>query len=917
MKKLTLSVSMLLCLIFFSGNVQAQVPCLSANSQTNSVSGICFGCSVTNPGNAVDNSTTSFSVLTNMSPQLGNTEQKVRFPVTGQAVDSIRILISFSSQISNVAFISNVFVATYIGNTYNNDQVAITSANANLRILIPSPNFPPPDLRFAIVTIKASQAFDRAQIMIKPGTDLQTQHVNVHYAYIVVPSPTVAAKVINLCGYGKNATLKATNPTGVTFKWYLQPTGGLTVHTGSSYYLSSVTQSKTYYVESTKYGCANSPRTPVSVNVSNIPDAPVCKGDYICSGESATIYASSPGSAINWYTQSTGGIALGSNSPYTTIPLTYNKIYYAEAINRVGCKSQDRSPAPVTILKKGQPIMKWSHGLANKQAIKPLITNDGYIVGINYNGNIELIKYDTDGNQLWLRIYGGSQDDKISYLIQAVDGGIIIAGTTKSSDGDITDGNNGEYDIFLLKVDDNGNQQWNKTYGGSKNEELIDIIVTPENNYLIGSNTFSNNGDVTDGNNGASDYWLLEIDAFGNKIWNKTFGGSNDDKLVKVCSVPNGGYIAAGNSISTNGDITDHKGAEDFWIVKTNNSGTKQWAKSLGGSKEEELTNVLIMADGTYLLGGMTQSSNGDILNYHGVQDCFVAKLDKSGNKIWAKAYGGSDVEFSYSKVILLPAASGGFTMATVSSSDDGDINASNSFEGLWIFRANSLGIITSSRVYASAVISGDILNISGGGLLVGVATRENITDVTTPPHGPEFLFYDHWIFQTDQYGNIVWDGTYGSSYEDFFGTIQTTPDGGILLTGTGGRFDGDINGPAGFGGAWIYKLKDDAGCGSFRTTSSFESNDVMDATNTAPSLNIAYPNPFSDKLNLKVNLEAEATVAVKIYNEQGLEVSSFNGNYGKGDNEINMNTSELKAGLYLCKIVHSDKTYSLKLVKY
>ncbi|MCR6642315.1 MAG: T9SS type A sorting domain-containing protein [Sporocytophaga sp.] len=561
--------------------------------------------------------------------------------------------------------------------------------------------------------------------------------------------------------------------------------------------------------------------------------------------------------------------------------------------------------------------MKWPHGLANKQAIKPLITNDGYIAGINYNGNIELIKYDIDGNQLWLRIYGGSQDDKISYLTQAVDGGIIIAGTTKSSDGDITDGNNGEYDIFILKVDNNGNQQWNKTFGGSKNEELIDIIVTPENNYLIGSNTFSNNGDVTDGNNGASDYWLLEIDAFGNKIWNKTFGGANDDKLVKVCSVPNGGYIAAGTTISTKGDITDHKGAEDFWIVKTNNSGSKLWTKSLGGSKGEALTNVLIMADGTYLFGGLTQSSNGDVLNFHGVRDCFVAKLDQSGNKIWAKAYGGSSDEFSYSTVSLLPAANGGFTMATATGSDDGDITSPYSFDGLWIFKANSLGNVTFSRVYASAVVTGEILNTPGGGLLVGVATRGDKTDVTTQPHGPEFLFYDHWIFQTAQYGNINWDGTYGSSYEDFLRTIQTTPDGGILLTGTAGQFDGDINGPEGFRGAWIYKLKDDAGCGSFRTASSFESNDVMDATNTTLYHNIAFPNPFSDKLNLKVNLETEAAVTVKIYNEQGLEISSFTGNYGKRDNEINMNTSELKAGLYMCKIVHSDKTYSLKIVKY
>lgn len=899
-------------LITIAGNGHAQVPCLSATTQTNSVNGVCFGCSITNPERAVDNSTSTFSVLTNMSPQFGNTEQKLKLPVTGDAADSIRIFLSFSGLISHVALISNVYVATYIGATYNNNQVSIASPNVNLKLLEPNPDLP--NLQFATVTIKAGQAFDRIQVMIKPGSNLQVQHVNIHYAFIVVPSPTVASKSITLCGYGNSATLKATGPAGVTFKWYPQPTGGASVHTGSSYFLSYVTQSQSYYVESSKYGCANSNRTRVSLNIAEIPDMPVTKGDYICSGESGTIYATSPGSAIRWYSQRTGGLAIGNNSPYTTAPLTYNKVYYAEAITRAGCKSQERSPAPVTILEEGQPTIKWSHGLANKQAIKPLITNDGYIVGINYNGNIELVKYDANGNQLWLRIYGGSQDDRIAYLTQAIDGGYIIAGTTKSSDGDITDGNNGEYDIFLLKVDNNGNQQWNKTFGGSKNEELVDFIQTADNNYLIGSNTLSNNGDITDGNNGASDYWLLSIDVLGNKIWNKTFGGSNDDKLVKVSSDANGGYIAAGNSISTNGDITDHKGSKDFWIVKTNNSGAKLWTKSLGGSDEEELTNMIIMADGSYLVGGMTLSNNGDVTNYHGDQDCFVAKLDQSGNKIWAKAYGGSNVEFTYSKTILIPAANGGFTMATVSSSDNGDINSPNNFEGLWIFKASSQGIITSSRIYASTVITGDIINIPGGGLLVAVATREYEGDVTTPPHGPIYLFYDNWIFKTDQYGNIIWDGTYGSSYEDFASTIQTTPDGGILITGSGGTFDGDIDGPAGFAGAWIYKLKDDANCGNLRTAIH---SSAYEASSTHEVSTIAYPNPFSDKLILKMDLEKDASVVVQIYNEQGLEIKKICGEYQKGNNEININTSELKTGIYLFKVAQNEKVSSLKVVKY
>ncbi|WP_028978779.1 T9SS type A sorting domain-containing protein [Sporocytophaga myxococcoides] len=903
---------LLIMLITIAGNGHAQVPCLSATTQTNAVNGVCFGCSITNPERAVDNSTSSFSILTNMSPQFGNTEQKLKLPVTGDAADSIKILLSFSGQISQVALISNVYVATYIGNTSNNNQVSITSSNVNLKLLEPNPNLP--NLQFANITIKPGQAFDRVQVMIKPASGLQVEHVNIHNAYIVVPSPTVAAKSITLCGYGNNATLKATGPSGVTFKWYLQATGGVSAHTGSSYFLSDVNQSKSYYVESSKYGCANSNRTLVSVIVGDIPDMPVGKGDYICSGESATIYASSAGSAIRWYSQPTGGLTIGSSSPYTTAPLTYNKIYYAEAITRAGCKSRERCPVPVTILKEGQPIIKWSHGLANKNAIKPLITNDGYIVGINYNGNIELIKYDADGNQLWLRIYGGSQDDKIAYLTQAIDGGYIIAGTTKSSDGDITDGNNGEYDIFLLKVDNNGDQQWNKTFGGSKNEELVDFILTPDNNYLIGSNTLSNNGDITDGNNGASDYWLLKIDALGNKIWNKTFGGSNDDRLVKVSPAANGGYIVAGNSFSTNGDITDHKGEEDFWIVKTNNSGTKLWTKSLGGSDEEDLTNMITMPDGSSIFGGYTQSSNGDILNFHGVQDCFVAKLDQSGNKIWAKAYGGSDVEFPYSKSILLPTANGGFTMAAISSSDDGDINLPNSFEGLWIFKASSQGIITSSRIYASAVVTGDILNIPGGGLLVAVATRENGGDVTTPPHGPIFLFYDHWIFKTDQYGNIIWDGTYGSSYEDYASTIQTTPDGGILITGTGGAFDGDIEGPAGFSGAWIYKLKDDANCGNLRTAGH---SSAYEASSTNDISNIAYPNPFSDKLTLKMDLEKDASVVIQIYNEQGVEIKKICGEYQKGNNEININTSELQRGIYLFKVAQNEKVSSLKVVKY
>jgi hypothetical protein len=164
---------------------------------------------------------------------------------------------------------------------------------------------------------------------------------------------------------------------------------------------------------------------------------------------------------------------------------------------------------------------------------------------------------------------GGSESDKASSIEKTADGGFIVIGTTSSNDGDLSAYNSeyGNSDYWIVKLNSNGSVQWQKRFGGSGLETASSIKQTSDGGYIVAGYTYSNDGDVN-GNHGDHDYWILKLDSDGNFQWQKCLGGSQTDYAHSIETTTDGGYIMAGISNSSDGDVTGNHGDFDFWVVK-------------------------------------------------------------------------------------------------------------------------------------------------------------------------------------------------------------------------------------------------------------------------------------------------------------------------------------------------------------
>src|SRR5688572_5757245 len=238
----------------------------------------------------------------------------------------------------------------------------------------------------------------------------------------------------------------------------------------------------------------------------------------------------------------------------------------------------------------------------------------------------------------WDKTFGGSYVNYFSVLQQTSDGGYIMGGHSNSGiSGDKTQPSKGGSDFWVIKVDASGVKTWDKTIGGSDGETFGSLQQTTDGGYILGGWSSSGiSGDKSQASKGASDYWVVKLDASGNKIWDKTFGGIGEDALYSLQQTADGGYILDGTSESgISGDKSQaSKGGFDYWVVKLDASGNKTWDRSFGGNGNDYPFSLQQTANGGYILGGSSNSGiTGDKSQpCQGLEDFWVIKLDASGN---------------------------------------------------------------------------------------------------------------------------------------------------------------------------------------------------------------------------------------------------------------------------------------------
>jgi len=317
---------------------------------------------------------------------------------------------------------------------------------------------------------------------------------------------------------------------------------------------------------------------------------------------------------------------------------------------RFGCPRPYSSPNPMS----ATSFAKTYGGTNYDGAFSVQHTSDGGYILAGWTDSfgagdwdIFLIKTDANGNIIWAKTYGGTYTDGAYSVQQISDGGYIVAGLTASF-------GTGYGDIFLIKTDANGNIIWAKTYGGTGWDGAYSVQQTSDGGYIVA-------GWTTSFGAGGRDFFLIKTDANGNIIWAKTYGGTNDDNAYSVQQTSDGGYIVAGMTWSFGA------GDWDIFLIKTDANGNIIWAKTYGGTDDEEAYSVQQTSDGGYIVAGWTTSFGA------GGYDIFLIKTDASGNIIWAKTYGGTSYDNARS---VQQTSDGGYIVAgyTASFGAGGDI---------------------------------------------------------------------------------------------------------------------------------------------------------------------------------------------------------------------------------------------------
>jgi hypothetical protein len=496
-------------------------------------------------------------------------------------------------------------------------------------------------------------------------------------------------------------------------------------------------------------------------------------------------------------------------------------------------------------------------------------------------------------NIVWQNCFGGSNWDA-AYDIIKVDDGYLLLGHTGSNDGDISHSNGGA-DIWVIKISEAGNLLWEKTYGGSKGDSGRRIFEAGEGNFYIIGVSDSSDGDITyDPYPNSLDLWLLKIDSEGNIIWEEIFGGTGWEMDPTGVATVDGGLVVLVLSSSGDGDISNHFGLWDAWMIKVNSDGEKEWDFTLGSPGQEFGQAIIQTSDGGFLVGISAQLFEGGNITCTPHNSDYTAailvKLDADRNIEWDRCYGGSKSE----AVNALAEVSDGYIMGAGTFSSDGDVSGNHGGSDIWIVKTDFEGNIIWQKCFGGS--KGEDLKKMHidefENILIASVTSSTDGDIS---HNNSMSadYYDIWLFKINSQGDLLWEHCFGGiNTEQLWFGFHYINENNFVMAGEmkyGPSYDVTCS-PHGTNGLdkdiWVFEVKD--------TTVNVQNYKPLLAGLTA------YPNPAKDYVIFEYSgTNAEMPSSMKIFNSIGMELSNPQ-IYSSGTRMV-WDTREVKPGVYFC----------------
>jgi len=333
-----------------------------------------------------------------------------------------------------------------------------------------------------------------------------------------------------------------------------------------------------------------------------------------------------------------------------------------------------------------------------------------------------IIKLNAKGQEMWQKTIGGSGMEKLLSIAPTKEGGYILGGTSSSDRNDKNgikdpygkwEDSYGNLDYWVVKLDDKGTIEWQKTLGGKYHDELKSVLQTPDGGYLLGG--YSNSpisGNKTTEHYGLGDYWVVKLDNSGVVEWQQSYGGSGDEHLFSLLATKEGHFLLGGNSNSepSHTKTSSNQSGTDFWLVKIDEKGTELWQESYHFGKHDVLTSLAENPDGSIVIGGYAQSEQQSTArsakmlktDKEGINDYILLKVNSKGEELWSKNVGSKGDEVLKK---LLITRDGGYLLAgTSNGSVSRDKQSAKGGNDFWIVKLKDKDKKEKERIDLEAV---------------------------------------------------------------------------------------------------------------------------------------------------------------------------------------------------------------------